>query len=310
MIAKIVQGRGFRGVVNYVLDKDNAQLLYTEGVRTKDKDSIIQSFVTQSKMNPKIARPVAHISLDFSAQDKAKSTDEFMVNVAQEYLKKMGYENTQYIIAQHHDTDHPHVHLVINRIDNDGRRITDQNERLRSTKVCMELTKKYGLYIASGKENVKEHRLKEPDKTKYEIYHALQSAIPECRNWQQLQTELQKSGITVDLRKNGSTEQIQGVRFEKNGYGFNGSKVDRLCSYSKISFQLQQNDRQQQTEIHQQPQIIRQDNSSSLSSVMESVTSSLGGLFDIQPSSGYDENEVEAMKQKAKKKKKKRGRRI
>lgn len=79
MIAKIVQGRGFRGVVNYVLDKDNAQLLYAEGVRTKDKDSIIQSFVTQSKMNPKIARPVAHISLDFSAQDKTKLTDKFMV---------------------------------------------------------------------------------------------------------------------------------------------------------------------------------------------------------------------------------------
>ena len=95
MIAKIVQGRGFRGVVNYVLDKDNAQLLYAEGVRTKDKDSIIQSFVTQSKMNPKIARPVAHISLDFSAQDKTKLTDKFMVGVAQEYLKKMGYEKSR-----------------------------------------------------------------------------------------------------------------------------------------------------------------------------------------------------------------------
>lgn len=310
MIAKIVQGRGFRGVVNYVLDKDNAQLLYAEGVRTKDKDSIVQSFVTQGKMNPKIAKPVAHISLDFSVQDKAKLTDEFMIGVAQEYLKKMGYDNTQYIIARHYDTDHPHVHMVINRIDNGGKRITDQNEKLRSTKVCMELTKKYGLYIASGKENVKEHRLKEPDKTKYEIYHALQSAILKCRNWQQLQTELQKSGITVDLRKNGSTEQIQGVRFEKNGYGFNGSKVDRSCSYSRISSQLQQNDRQQQTDLHLQPQTIGQDRSSGLSSVVESVASGLGGLFDIQPSSGYDENEVEAKKQEAKKKKKKKGRRI
>lgn len=311
MIAKIVQGRGFRGVVNYLLDKDNAQLLYAEGVRTKDKDSIVQSFVTQSKLNPKIARPVAHISLDFSAQDKVKLTNEFMVGVAQEYLKKMGYDNTQYIIARHHDTAHPHIHLVINRIDNDGKRITDQNEKLRSTKVCMELTKKYRLYIASGKENVKEHRLKEPDKTKYKIYHAIQSAIPKCRNWQQLQKELQKSGITIDLRKNGSTEQIQGVRFDKNGYGFNGSKIDRSCSYSKISFQLQQNDRQQQSAINQQPQTIRQDNLSGLSSMVESGIFSLGGLFDIQPSSGYDENEVEAMKQEAKKKKKKkRGRRI
>ena len=30
MIAKIVQGRGFRGVVNYVLEKDHSHLLYAE----------------------------------------------------------------------------------------------------------------------------------------------------------------------------------------------------------------------------------------------------------------------------------------
>jgi hypothetical protein len=248
--------------------------------------------------------------LDFSVQDKAKLTDEFMVSVAQEYMKKLGYSNTQYIIARHHDTDHPHVHLAINRIDNDGKRINDQNEKLRSTKACMELTKKYGLYIASGKENVKEHRLKEPDKTKYEIYHALQSVIPKCRNWQQLKTELIKAGITVEFRNNGSSDQIQGVRFEKNDYGFNGSKVDRSCSYSKIDFQLRQNDRQQQTAVHLQPQTMRQDNLFGLPSMVESVVSGLGGLFDIQPSYGYDENEVEAAKQAAKKKKKKRGRRI
>lgn len=145
--------------------------------------------------------------------------------------------------------------------------------------------------------------MKEPDKTKYEIYRALQSAIPKCRNWQQLKAELLKSGITTEFRNNGSTDQVQGVRFEKNGYGFNGSKVDCSCSYSKIDFQLHQNDRQQQTAIHQQPPTMRQDNSSGLSSVVESVVSGLGGLFDIQPSSGYDENEVEAAKQVAKKKK-------
>ena len=49
MIAKIVQGRGFRGVVNYVLDKEHSHLLYAEGVRLKDKESIIQSFVAPAK---------------------------------------------------------------------------------------------------------------------------------------------------------------------------------------------------------------------------------------------------------------------
>jgi hypothetical protein len=310
MVAKIVQGRGFRGAVNYVLDKDKVQLLYAEGVRTKGKDSIIHDFVTQRKMNPNIARPVAHISLDFSIQDKAKMTDEFMVGFAQEYMKKMGYDNTQYIIARHYDTDHPHVHLVINRIDNDGRQISDQKEKWRSTKVCMELTKKYGLYIASGKENVKVHRLREPDKTRYEIYEALQSSVPKCKNWDELKAALLKSGITVEFRHNGDTDKIQGVRFNKNSYGFNGSKVDRMYSYSKIDWQLQQNDRQQQTAIHQPTLSFGQDIVSGLSSIVEGGASIAGGLFDmIQPSSGYDENEIEALREQAKKRKKKKGQR-
>ena len=96
MIAKIVQGRGFKGVINYVLDKDKAQLLYSEGIRIKDKESVIRSFIAQSQMNP-LSKPVAHISLSFSAQDKERLTDATMARIAVEYMKKMGYDNTQYI---------------------------------------------------------------------------------------------------------------------------------------------------------------------------------------------------------------------
>ena len=313
MIAKIVQGRGFRGVVNYVLDKDHSQLLYAEGVRLKDKESIIQSFVVQQKLNPKIVKPVAHISLDFSVQDKDRLSDQFMAGMALEYMESMGYRDTQYIIARHHDTDHPHVHIVINRIDNNGKRISDQNEKLRNTRVCMELTKKYGLYIASGKENVKEHRLKEPDKTKYEIYHALQSAISKCRNWQELKAELLKSGIKTELRNNGTTDKIQGVRFGKNGYEFNGSKIDRSCSYSKISYQLylneklRQNEGRQHSAPNQSDQLNRQDNTIDFSSGLENAASVLGGLFDfMNPSHHYDENEADFLKEQARRRKKRK----
>ena len=310
MIAKIVQGHGFRGAVSYILDKDNARLIYAEGVRLKDKESIIHSFVVQHKLNPNISKPVAHISLDFSVQDKSRLTDRLMVDVAQEYMKKMGYKDTQYIIARHHDTDHPHIHLVINRIDNNGKRISDKNEKLQNVKICMELTKKHCLYIASGKENVKEHRLKEPDKTKYEIYHSLQSAISKCRGWQELKTELLKSGITTELRNNGGTDKIQGVRFGKNGYEFNGSKIDRTCSYSKINYRLQQNVRSQQAQKHQ-PEQDEWHQSMELSSVTKKAASTLGGIFDIlKPSTGYDDNQAEVFRLEAKKRRKKKGFRL
>jgi hypothetical protein len=45
MMAKIVQGRGFKGVVNYVLDKDKAQLLYSEGIRTRYKASDLKRMI-------------------------------------------------------------------------------------------------------------------------------------------------------------------------------------------------------------------------------------------------------------------------
>ena len=313
MIAKIVQGQGFRGVIGYVLDKEKAILLYAEGVRIKDKESIVKSFIAQQKLNPKIAKPVAHISLDFSVQDKQRLTDQFMAGMALEYMEKMGYRDTQYIIVRHQDTDHPHIHIVINRIDNNGKRFSDQNEKLRNTKVCMELTKKYRLYIASGKENVKEHRLKEPDKTKYEIYHALKSAISNCRNWKELSSELLKSGITTAFIKNGETEKIQGVRFGKNEYEFNGSKIDRACSYSKISYQLYLNEKQQKNEgqqhsaPNQSDQPNRQDNTMDFASGLENVASVLGGLFDFRnPSHHYDENEADFLKEQARKRKKKK----
>lgn len=312
MIAKIVQGLGFRGVIGYVLEKEKASLLYSEGVRTKNKESIIKSFVAQQKLNPKIAKPVAHISLAFSVKDKHRLTDQLMVGMAQEYMDKMGYRNTQYIIVRHHDTDHPHIHIVINRIDNNGKRISDQNERQRNTRVCMELTKKYGLYVASGKENVKEHRLKEPDKTKYEIYHALKSAIPNCKNWQELKSGLLKSGISIEFRKNGNTDKIQGVRFGKNGYEFNGSRIDRAYSFSKISYQLYLNEKLHQNESYHHSasnhpgQFNRQDNTLDFASGLENTASVLGGLFDFtNPSHHYDENEAAFFKEQARRRSKK-----
>jgi hypothetical protein len=300
-------------VIGYVLEKEKASLLYAEGVRIKDKESIVKSFIAQQKLNPKIAKPVAHISLDFSVQDKHRLTDQFMAGIAQEYMGKMGYRHTQYIIVRHHDTDHPHIHIVINRIDNNGTRISDQNEKLRNVKICMELTKKHCLYISTGKENVKEHRLKEPDKTKYEIYHALKSAILNCKNWIELRSELLKSGITIAYIKNGETEKIQGVRFGKNGYEINGSKIDRACSYSKISYQLYLNEKLRKNEgpqlsaPNQSDQPNRQDNTMDFASGLENTASVLGGLFDFtNPSHHYDENEADFLKEQARRRKKKK----
>lgn len=309
MMAKIVQGSGFKGVINYVLDKKEAQYLASKGLRTVDKSSMISSFITQSKLNP-IAKPVAHISLDFSAQDKEKLTSRKMIEIAQEYMAKMGYGYTQVLMVRHFDREHPHMHLILNRIDFNGKRISDQNERLRSTQVCKELTRRHGLYMSSGKENVKQHRLREPDATRYRIYDALVKNIRLSASWTELESRLRADGVEIGYKTKGATSQVESVRFTANELTFNGSRVDKQFSYSKIDFALRQNNRaiqQRDSRIQQvQPQLLQQGFTPADSG---GLLSGVGGLFDnlLSTNLANDPEEDEFRKRIQRKKKKKRG---
>lgn len=165
MMAKIVKATSFSGVVKYILDPEKqTNLLAADGVRLKNVDSITQIFEAQRELNSRVSKPVGHISLDFLAQDRDKLSNEVMARIAHDYMGQMGIVNTQYIIGRHHDKEHPHLHIAFNRVDNNGRTISDKNDRIRSEKICKELTTQYSLYFANGKEQVKQHRLKEPDK--------------------------------------------------------------------------------------------------------------------------------------------------
>lgn len=242
MIAKIVKGSSFRGVASYILDKGkDAKILVCDGLFAEDKDTIAMSFEAQSKMNPKVTKPVGHISLAFHKEDEHRLTDRAMAEIALEYLKEMGITDTQILIVRHFDKEHPHVHIAFNRIANNGRTISDCNERIRSARICKELTKKYNLYFASGKEWVKQHRLKEPDKTKYEVYAILKSEVSRCGNWNILAANLKKQGVEMRFKHKGYSDEVQGVVFTMNGYSFSGSKIDRRFSFSKIDAALNAN---------------------------------------------------------------------
>ena len=303
MIAKIMKGSGFKGVINYILDpKKGTELIDSSGVRTESINHIVQSFIDQTELNPRVGKVVSHISLSFSTQDSPKLSNEWMAQIAREYMEKLGIKDTQFIIGRHFDKEHPHVHIAFNRIDNNGKTISDRNDRFRSEKICKELTAKYGLDFADGKENVKEHRLKEPDKTKYEIYQALKAEIARCRDWTTLLSHLEKQNIDVRFKYKGNSQEVQGIIFEKNGYHFNGSKVDRNFSYSKIDFALHQNNREHEQQMQGVVNLI-----SNVADVTSGLANDLieGGL-DLFQTHGTVPAEVYNTLDKKKKKKKRK----
>lgn len=295
-------------MVSYILDKEKgAKILVCDGLFAENKDTIAMSFEAQSKMNPKVTKPVGHISLAFHKEDEHRLTDRAMAGIALEYLKEMGIFDTQILIVRHFDKEHPHVHIAFNRIANNGRTISDRNERIRSAHICKELTKKHNLYFASGKEQVKQHRLKEPDKTKYGLYTILKSEVSRCGNWNILAANLKKQGVEMRFKYKGKSDEVQGVVFIMNGYSFSGSKIDRRFSYAKIDVALERNRRTERMEMqplsrHEELPTFQPESSGNDDSYNGSI-----GLFMLDNTDGQaEENRFEEELKRRNKKKKQR----
>jgi hypothetical protein len=302
MIGKILKGKSFKGCVSYVIDAKEAKILASEGVLDISKESIIDSFYMQSLLNPNLSKRVGHIPLAFFPEDKERMTDQFMERLAKEYMKAMGIENTQYIIVRHNNTSHPHLHIVFNRVDNNGKTISDKNDHYRNEKVCKQLKDKYSLTYGKEKDNVNVQKLKGAEQTKYEIYHAIKDILPKAKNWQQFESLLDKQGISIEYKRKGQTDEVQGISFKKDGYSFKGSEVDRKFSYFKLDAIIQEkNSQYQEARI---PQEIKNNPVENILSTATEFVSGIGGILDFQPSNS-DEDEAEYLRQQALKKKKK-----
>ena len=242
MIGKQTKGTSFGGCVSYVLKEEKSKLLEAVGVEGTP-EQIAEQFELQSLLNDKVKNIVGHTSLNFSPEDseRLKHDDELMLQIAHDYMKLMGIENTQYIIARHIDREHPHCHIVFNRVDNDGKTISDKNDFRRNEKVCKMLTAKYRLHFANGKDHIKEERLRPYDRAKHEIYKALKEELSQVQNWADLKDALADRDIDMKFKVSRTTREIQGVKFEYNGFSFSGSKISREFSYLNIDNRLEQN---------------------------------------------------------------------
>lgn len=324
MIGKISSGSDFAGCVGYALaDKEKnkeARLLYSEGVLDDSPQSIVEGFECQRRMNHRVEKWVGHISLSYSPEDSARLSDEAMVKLAQEYMAKMGIRNTQYIITRHLDKEHPHCHIVYNRVDNDGKCISDSNERFRNKEVCKELKRKYGLTFGKGKDNVKTERLRGRSKTRQEIYLAVQAAKKTAKDWTTFQRELAKSGISVRKKfRRGSTE-VEGLSYIKYDRRFKASQVDRdgKCSYNSICKALDRNKNVRPQSVttaskmtisrpQPEPNIIEKTVSAG-AEVAEGISGGLSDIIKVGP--GFDAQEDEFYREMQRRKKKKRGLRL
>ena len=296
MIAKIIKGADFGGVINYMLSKQEgkAMVLASNNIGFTDQNLCVHEFVLQASMRPNVQKPVCHTILSFSANDADQLTDDVMIKIANEYLEKMGYGDTQSLIVRHSDRQHPHLHICINRIGNDGKTISDRNEKYRSTKICRELTERYGLTLGEGEKAVNRHRLRGEDKLRYEIFDAIKTALLHSKNWKDFVADLERQDIATRFKTKGNTDVVQGIIFKKNGCSFSGSKIDRSCSFSRLNAEIEGNShKQEQIHLQNEPMVHSVDESNFITDLSEAISE----VFSMPtPSNGVDVDELRFQK--------------
>ena len=312
MIGKLKKGSSFGGCIRYVTGKDEAKILASDGVLLGTNAEMMQSFELQRLLNPRIKKPVGHIALSFKPEDKPRLTDEFMAKIALEYMQMMGITDTQFIIVRHHNTDNPHCHIVYNRINNEGKLISDRNDYRRNEQVTKALKSKYGLTYGTDKSKTNTRKLRNAERAKYEIYNAIKDALKVVDSWQKFKNELAKRGILLEfVYKDKERTKVQGIRFSKDGYSFKGTQISRDYSFGKLNVRFEGTENQvsaRDNSARQYEQGCRKDEH--LPSMSESSQDPWNGISSIGLFASANAQTFEPFPEdeSAKKKKKKRRR--
>ena len=125
MIGRISSGSSPGGAVYYneqKVEKGIAERLAIRNFTTTqwanaqpDPAIIAQKLNERAALSGRVKQPTFHVSLALDSHEQVSAQD--MVAIADQYMQGMGYGRQPYAVYQYHDTEHPHVHIVSVRID-------------------------------------------------------------------------------------------------------------------------------------------------------------------------------------------------
>ena len=120
----------------------------------------LNRFLKQIELNENVKRNSVHISLNFHPSESNFSKEKLMA-IAESYMDKIGFGKQPYLVYQHHDAGHPHIHLVTTNIEADGKRIDLHHLAIRKSEPARKIIEKnFGLMAAETQKNQEQYQIK------------------------------------------------------------------------------------------------------------------------------------------------------
>jgi Relaxase/Mobilisation nuclease domain len=262
MTGNMIKGKGFRGALRYNLekvDKGVAEVLDHSFVEVSEK-TIMKEIQMIKVMRPNLQKFFYHTSINFPPAEDL--SNERMKQIGQEYLKESGFTQHQYIMFRHRDADHPHLHILVNRIGYDGKVFSDSNDFAKCEKILRDLEKKYKLTEVISSKQAKERAM-----TKDELEMIKRTNMPSHKMCVQALIKdtlaskpkltcsefihlLESKGVNV-LFNQASTGYVSGISYSYEGMTFTGSKLGNDFKWTTIKNSIDYEQDRDRATIHQ-----------------------------------------------------------
>ena len=235
MIANQVVGRSFKGALAYIFGKNDAEFLSSNLANHPENgiNSMASEFLAVCSQRPNLSRNVAHIQMSANPADSLDAAH--WESVIKHWMKEMGYENCLYTAARHSDTANDHVHIVISRVDLDGKTVKENNNYAQNLRVTRELEQHFGLVPTVSKDKEKPTPKWQRDKpippNDY-IKEAIKSVSASQPNMPDFIKSLAALDIYAEIKFSSKEGIAQGISFKYKDYAATGSKLG--YSLSKI----------------------------------------------------------------------------
>lgn len=226
MVAKISHGISLYGALAYNHGKvatGTAEILSGNriisdrlGLPSEDIRLTLLSFENYLLANRNTKKPVLHISLSPAPEDRL--TDGQLTELADRYMRKMGYGNQPYIAYKHADTYNTHIHIVSVCVDELGKKISDAYEHRRSMTICRELEADFCLRNGADTERQNpKTELKKVDVSLGNVRHQVGNTLKAVLESYRFQTFGEYSALLSTF--NIEAKQVRG---EYNGIPYTG----------------------------------------------------------------------------------------
>jgi hypothetical protein len=180
MVAVIHSSSSLRNILNYNEQKVKQGLATCLEAAEYPKDVADLNFYQKlsrleklTELNQQTRVNSVHISLNFDPSEQL--SEEQLKEIAAVYMDKIGFIGQPYLLYQHNDAGHPHIHLVTTNIKPDGRRIELHNlGKNQSEKARKEIEVEFGLVKAEESKQRDAYRLKPVDVRKV-VYGRVES---------------------------------------------------------------------------------------------------------------------------------------